>query len=759
MLSRAILGILFVVITSFVINVGAEDEKLEINAISTNANGIRISFAPMINDFNEYSRNNGLNVTLNLILFTKENSTTEVKDYQAQLDSLFSKGSNKYDLIFYDHIYTSKFGPHLLDLNKLNIPKEHLDMYMDGIASRTCVYNNRLVGLPTTVDYTVFYYNKPLLEQYGQEIPKTWDQVLEIGKYIKGELEAQGINDVMYYNGLFDDKEMGFCSIYEYIYSFRNNGTSQFPEMTSDEAVRALETLKEIMNNLSSATEFQLNEEYTRDKINHEEYLFGKYWYMDDSIQPFKAMPGGSEGLSGSIVGGFNIGINKYSDFYKRDAVVEAFKFITSKDIQRKYFALQKYFSAIPSLYDEEEVCQKVNCNHYKSIQLVPRPYNKTNDYNSYTKKFRTYVYEYLFGNDDIKAINALKNIEDITKMYYFTINTDDTYAGLILFIIVTVIIVIILVSLVFLYNQKLEFYFKFMPKKCWILYIIGLVLMLCPFYLEIEKVSSTKCFLKIAFMIIGYTLNFIPLISQMIIEIPIEENKFSIWMRKNRYLFIGIFLVLDLILILVMSFTPYTVMDMKYQGQKNFQVCQQNYTLGKFMKYFIYIYVSIIVIVMLCFVFLEWNLRPLYYDVRFLTVANYMTIVIFFAYILISHIVKLNNYIANSLVIEIFRLIYVLVNYIFIYGYRSLGPTVRKKKEKDRENNSSTDHNYNRQELNKYQSSSSTNKSKSTNLGSKGSNNALKATLSQQIMNMHYKTNLGSDASIENSVVYSTGN
>ena len=118
-----------------------------VRAISTMANGIRFSFAPMVNDFNAYAKEKGLNIKLDLILFTSENSTIEVKDYEAQLDSIFSRRSNKYEIIFFDNIYTSKFGPHLLDLRELNIPKEHLDMYLDGIASRTCVHNNRVVGL------------------------------------------------------------------------------------------------------------------------------------------------------------------------------------------------------------------------------------------------------------------------------------------------------------------------------------------------------------------------------------------------------------------------------------------------------------------------------------------------------------------------------------------------------------------------------------------------------------------------------------
>jgi len=46
--------------------------------------------------------------------------------------------------------------------------------------------------------------------------------------------------------------ELGFCSLYEFIYSFRKNETSPFPEITSNEAVKALEKIKEIMKKLSS---------------------------------------------------------------------------------------------------------------------------------------------------------------------------------------------------------------------------------------------------------------------------------------------------------------------------------------------------------------------------------------------------------------------------------------------------------------------------------------------------------------------------
>jgi len=125
-----------------------------LNAIATTENGVRFKYTPMINEFNEYSKKNGLNITVELTLFSKLNSTLEVLDYEAHLNTLFSRKSNKYDLIFFDHIYTTVFGPHLLNLKEI-ISQDHIDMYMEGIASQTCVYKDELVGF---VIYNFYYY-------------------------------------------------------------------------------------------------------------------------------------------------------------------------------------------------------------------------------------------------------------------------------------------------------------------------------------------------------------------------------------------------------------------------------------------------------------------------------------------------------------------------------------------------------------------------------------------------------------------------
>ncbi len=110
----------------------------------------------MVYDFNAYSKENGLNIIIDLNLFSTSNSTGEVLDYEATLDYHLSRGSDKYDLVFFDNIFTSRFGPYLLDLNGI-VEQEHLDKYMEGVASQTCVYKNKIVGLVITLLFIIYY--------------------------------------------------------------------------------------------------------------------------------------------------------------------------------------------------------------------------------------------------------------------------------------------------------------------------------------------------------------------------------------------------------------------------------------------------------------------------------------------------------------------------------------------------------------------------------------------------------------------------
>jgi len=100
----------------------------------------------IIKDFNDYSEENGLDIKVNLNLYTLNNSTLLSDAFGTTLDIFFSKKLNKYDLIFYDIMYSTKYEPHLENLRDY-IEDEYIDQYNPEILSTFSTANNKLVGI------------------------------------------------------------------------------------------------------------------------------------------------------------------------------------------------------------------------------------------------------------------------------------------------------------------------------------------------------------------------------------------------------------------------------------------------------------------------------------------------------------------------------------------------------------------------------------------------------------------------------------
>jgi len=78
---------------------------------------------------------------------TPSYSTVKANDYGSVIESFLSKKNNaKYDIIFYDNMYTSRYGPYLLDLREL-LNETQIEIYDSRILNQSCTYDNHLVGL------------------------------------------------------------------------------------------------------------------------------------------------------------------------------------------------------------------------------------------------------------------------------------------------------------------------------------------------------------------------------------------------------------------------------------------------------------------------------------------------------------------------------------------------------------------------------------------------------------------------------------
>eukprot|EP00833_Pecoramyces_ruminatium_P001843 jgi/Orpsp1_1/1175875/evm.model.c7180000055549.1 len=157
-------------------------------------------FKSIEEEFNNYSKENELDIELSISLMTKLNSTISYENFDSSIELLLKKGSKKYDLLFYDVVYTKKHSPYFLDLNQ-NLQKDHLSLYNNKIVDQICKYNDQLYGLPLYINLSVLYSNVKLLKNYGKDIPKTWDELLTTGKYIYDKEQKKGNTKLVGYNG------------------------------------------------------------------------------------------------------------------------------------------------------------------------------------------------------------------------------------------------------------------------------------------------------------------------------------------------------------------------------------------------------------------------------------------------------------------------------------------------------------------------------------------------------------------------------
>jgi len=109
----------------------------------------------LVDNFNQYSKENKLDIELSMELFSVMNTTyTTTSEYGSTIDSLLLRKSKKYDIYCYDPIYIKKYAPHLENL-KLHIQKEHMELYSTGNAPKVSIVNDEWVGL---VIIKIFYF-------------------------------------------------------------------------------------------------------------------------------------------------------------------------------------------------------------------------------------------------------------------------------------------------------------------------------------------------------------------------------------------------------------------------------------------------------------------------------------------------------------------------------------------------------------------------------------------------------------------------
>jgi len=413
--------------------------------------------------------------------------------------------------------------------------------------------------------------------------------------------------------------------------------------------------------------------------------LFIKFYYIPDLLYPYSPftvakMPGLHEGVSGTVLVGYNVGIVGNVDKKKIGPAVEAIRFMTSREMQVDLVMREYIISGITSLYEDPEICSNIRfCDFYRYSQTTTKPKNVFNsDY--YYDEFTNYFYYFLYGDESAKSV--LQKMEDLTKIYSVSFISKETNVGLILSVIYISVIVIVLISLVLLFIPKYnKLYLYFLPKPYWFLVIFGVLIILSSGFTKLGEISPFKCHLNHFLLSLGYTFSYVPFLYKMVITFP-DDNKYSSWVEKNNVLFFSLFIIADLVLNSISLINHIDVKNVFINEGKIYQICDtQNNILVKLIVYIVIIYKLVLSLIMLLLTFLEWSIIKIKVDIRLILASLYLNIMTYSIYILVTSF-QFNDYVLYYVIQEVFLLLIAVVNFILLYLIRLLIPVFNKEDE-----------------------------------------------------------------------------
>lgn len=292
----------------------------------------------------------------------KEEILPSSTDEQHQFYVINLEGrSSEFDVLSLDVIWVPEFARAgwLKDLSHL-LPDKERKAFFPGPMEAVLV-KGRPYAIPWYMDAGVLYYRKDLLQKHGFSPPKTWAEMVSIAQTIMAK--EKGLYGFVWqgkqYEGLV-------CNALEYMWS--NGGKILQKDkvlLASEKNIQALNFMKDLIHTykISPSLVTTATEESTRHIFGNGRALFMRNWpYAWNLFQragsPVKgkvgigALPSFSSRESASTLGGWQLGVNRYSKHSQ--AAEKLVQFLTSPESQ-KYLALHiGYKPPRPALYRDQ---------------------------------------------------------------------------------------------------------------------------------------------------------------------------------------------------------------------------------------------------------------------------------------------------------------------------------------------------------------------------------------------------------------------
>ncbi|NIC07275.1 ABC transporter substrate-binding protein [Billgrantia bachuensis] len=340
---------------------------------------------------------------------TPNSSTERLSLYQ----QILSANSTDIDVMQIDVVWPGLLANHLLDLREV-LGDDAGAGHFPAIVENNTI-DDRLVAMPWFTDAGVLYYRADLLEQYGHEVPETWEELTEIAREIQNA-EREAGNDRMHgfvfqgraYEGLT-------CNALEWVAS-HGGGTivDSDGEITIDnpQAAAALDRAASWIGDIAPDGVLNYTEEEARGVFQGGNAVFMRNWPYAWALAQSEGsevrgkvgvtqLPYSGEGSSAATLGGWNLAVSRYSE--DAELAAELVAFLSGEEEQKRRAIEGAYNPTLESLYQDDEVLDAVPFfgELYETfVNAVARPSAPTGDaYGRVSNAFFSATHDVLSGN------------------------------------------------------------------------------------------------------------------------------------------------------------------------------------------------------------------------------------------------------------------------------------------------------------------------------------------------------------------------
>lgn len=325
-----------------------------------------------------YNQNHEIKVTL------VRQPTYSDQRRQSLIISLEAEQKNP-DLFLMDVIWVNQFAESdwIEPLNKYIAQSSlSIDDFFSAIVNQVDIYNDTLYALPVFLDIGLLYYRTDLLKKYGfEKPPETWNELKNIALKIQSAEKSINNNFSGYvwqgaqYEGLV-------CTFLEFAAS--NNGYFQINDSVfvnipeNEEALQFMQNLIQKYNISPRNTYTELKEEEVRRIFQRGNAMFERNWTYARSLHNLEdsrvkgkfdiaPLPHFEGGKSAATLGGWHVGISKYSDV--KEEAWDFIEYITSYEVQKKMFTTIGWNPSRKDIYSDTDLLAENP--HLKTLEEI----------------------------------------------------------------------------------------------------------------------------------------------------------------------------------------------------------------------------------------------------------------------------------------------------------------------------------------------------------------------------------------------------